>query len=59
MDGDPLVLLELGRRVEVAARERRLRRDEGKRREDEQDPEPGHLGAVPKYVTRESPSSNV
>ena len=47
VDRDPLVLLELGRRVEVAARERGLRREERERPEEEQDPEPGQAG-VPK-----------
>ena len=47
MDRDPLVLLELGRRVEVPAGEGSLRRDERQRDEDEQDPETRHAG-VPK-----------
>ena len=40
VDRDPLVLLELRRRVEVPPREGGLRREERERREDEQDPEP-------------------
>jgi hypothetical protein len=48
MDRDPLVLLELGGRVEVPSRKRCLRRKERKRREEEQDPEPRQSDGVPK-----------
>ena len=48
MDRDPLVLLELGRRVEVPAREGRLRREERERREEQEDAEPRHADGAPK-----------
>src|SRR5215471_253150 len=48
VDGDPVVLLELGRRVEVPARERRLRDHERQRGEEEKDPETRQTEGVPK-----------
>jgi hypothetical protein len=58
VDRDPLVLLELRRRVEAPSGERRLRCEQCEGREEEQDPKPGQAG-VPKKETSDSPSSKV
>src|SRR6266540_850134 len=57
MDRDPLVQLELFRRVELAAGEGCARRDQREGREEEECPL--HTGGFPKYVTSDSRSSTV
>ena len=57
VDRDPLVLLELVGRVELAAGERARRREQGERREEEE--RAPHSGSFPKYETSDRTSSIV
>src|SRR5262249_11870301 len=56
VDRNPLVLLELRRRVEVPTRERGCGKRKGEERGNE---EPADHSPLPKYVTSDRPSSNV